>query len=84
MTRQQRRLDWLEWQQMRRDAAKLGAELGLSADEYLDRLRRFVALSEPEQLSLMAEFYAELTPKERTECEAYRGRVARILRMHPN
>lgn len=45
----QRRLEWLEYENLRRMAAKAGESFGYSADQVLDEARRVLALPEDEQ-----------------------------------
>jgi hypothetical protein len=76
-------VDWLEWQQLRADAAKWGAETGHSADQMLSMLRYYAAMPEPEQRALLAHFYTTLTPEERAACDRFFADICRILRRHP-
>jgi hypothetical protein len=53
--------------------------LGLTADDILDEVRRYFALSPKQQTAEMGHFYASLTDEERAELQAIEDQYRRLL-----
>jgi hypothetical protein len=74
-----RRLERLEYENLRRMAAKAGQPHGYSADQVLGEARRFFALPDDQQRQVLQRLYNELSTKEAVELDAIRRRHAAIL-----
>jgi hypothetical protein len=74
-----RRLERLEYENLRRMAAKAGQPYGFSADQVLDEARRVLALPDDQQRQAMRRLYDELSAEEAVELDAIRCRYAVIL-----
>ena len=75
-----RRLERLEYENLRRMAAKAGQPYGYSADQVLGEARRVLALPDDQQRQAMRRLYDELSAEEVVELDAIRRRYAAILR----
>jgi len=75
----QRRLERLEYENLRRMAAKAGQPYGYSADQVLDEARRVLALPDDQQRQALRRLYDELSAEEVVELDAIRRRYAAIL-----
>jgi hypothetical protein len=75
----QRRLERLEYENLRRMAAKAGQPYGFSADQVLDEARRVLALPDDQQRQALRRLYDELSAEEVVELDAIRRRYAAIL-----
>jgi hypothetical protein len=75
-----RRLERLEYENLRRMAAKAGKPYGYSADQVLDEARRVLALPDDQQRQALRRLYDELSAEEAVELDAIRHRHAPILR----
>jgi hypothetical protein len=64
---------------IRRMAAEADRPLGLTADDILDEVRRYFALSPKQQTAEMGHFYASLTDEERAELQAIEDQYRRLL-----
>jgi hypothetical protein len=74
-----RRLERLEYENLRRMAAKAGQPYGYSAEDILNEARRVLALSDDKQRQVLHRLYDELTEQEATELDAIRRRYTTIL-----
>jgi DNA-directed RNA polymerase specialized sigma24 family protein len=75
-----RRLEQLEYENLRRMAAKAGQPFGYSADQVLDEARRVLALPDDQQRQALRRLYDELSAEEAAELDEIRHRHAAILR----
>jgi hypothetical protein len=74
-----RRLERLEYENLRRMAAKAGQPYGYSADQVLAEARHVLALPDDQQRQALHRLYAELSAEEAMELDATRHRHAAIL-----
>lgn len=74
-----RRLERLEYENLRRMAAKAGQPYGYSAEDILNEARRVLALPDDKQRQVLHRLYDELTEQEATELDAIRRRYTTIL-----
>jgi hypothetical protein len=74
-----RRLERLEYENLRRTAAKAGQPYGYSADQVLDEARRVLALPDDQQRQALRRLYDDLSAEEAVELDANRHRHAAIL-----
>jgi hypothetical protein len=75
-----RRLQCIEYQQVRREFVDAGASAGISGDALFAEARRVFSLTDAEQRAYFCRLYAELSPQEAAELDAIRHRWTVILR----